>query len=174
RITLRNSRRMHPGISYISSHLFCNDSLKPAVTAEERMAPVHMSGPDRPLLLVNVNGREKVAPSGSRYNDEETAVARRLALHLQKRTSSILVLAYYKDHVARFKASFPTVEVYTIDSSQGTERDVIILMTTKTMHSSAALIADPRRTNVALTRARRMLLIIGLKPTLQKVDIWTR
>ena len=52
------------------------------------------------------------------------------------------------------------VEVETISNFQGREKDIIIFSTTKTQ-SLTSFMVDPRRLNVALTRARRGIFIIG-------------
>ena len=57
------------------------------------------------------------------------------------------------------------VRVATVDSFQGAESEAIILTTAATRASAFA--ADPRRLNVALTRARRNLLVVGCAPALQ-------
>lgn len=51
------------------------------------------------------------------------------------------------------------IPVNTIDSYQGQEKDVIILCTTRT--SGIGFLANPPRLNVALTRAKRCLVICG-------------
>ena len=53
------------------------------------------------------------------------------------------------------------VDVYTIDKSQGQERDVIILsMVRSNAKGHLGFITDRRRINVALTRARDGLIIV--------------
>ncbi len=52
------------------------------------------------------------------------------------------------------------MEVETINNFQGREKDIIIFSTTKT-RSLTSFMVDTRRLNVALTRARRGLFIIG-------------
>ena len=49
---------------------------------------------------------------------------------------------------------------------QGQEKDIIILTTVVT-GGSAAFASDPARLNVALTRARRHLVVVGSADTLQ-------
>ena len=53
--------------------------------------------------------------------------------------------------------------------SQGMEKDVIVLSTTIT-RPSTAFASDACRLNVALTRARRNLLLVGCAPVLQQVS----
>lgn len=50
---------------------------------------------------------------------------------------------------------------------QGQEKDVIILSTTVTRASSASFASDCQRLNVALTRARRHLIVIGCAAALE-------
>lgn len=49
--------------------------------------------------------------------------------------------------------------VNTIDSYQGQEKDIIILSTART--TGVGFLANPQRLNVALTRAKKCLIICG-------------
>ena len=61
------------------------------------------------------------------------------------------------------------VDVYTIDKSQGQERDIIILsMVRSNSEGKLGFICDPRRINVALTRARNGLIIVCNTHTLAR------
>lgn len=51
------------------------------------------------------------------------------------------------------------IPVNTIDSYQGQEKDIIILCTTRT--TGIGFLANPQRLNVALTRAKRTLIVCG-------------
>lgn len=64
-------------------------------------------------------------------------------------------------------------EVKTVDGFQGREKDVILLDTVRTnKRKSAGFISDPKRLNVALTRARRLVVIIGSIRTLSSSELW--
>lgn len=52
------------------------------------------------------------------------------------------------------------LQVATVDSFQGAERDVVIVTTVKT-HGSAAFIDEARRLNVTLSRPRSHLILVG-------------
>lgn len=119
RVTMRTGRRQHPGIVALPSLLFYDGTLLSAVTAEERAAPFPMPDPSHPIVLMDVHGTERTVDSGSRFNDDETAAAGRLARKVKRFTDSVLVLAFYKAHVDRFKESFPDVEVRLIDVVEG-------------------------------------------------------
>jgi len=51
--------------------------------------------------------------------------------------------------------------ISTIDKYQGSDRDVIIVSLCKNKLPLGDLLADPRRVNVALTRAKKKLILIG-------------
>ncbi|XGW14332.1 hypothetical protein V3C99_000561 [Haemonchus contortus] len=66
-------------------------------------------------------------------------------------------------------------ELKTVDSVQGREKDVVILLTTKTKFSQdpeGEFINDYRRLNVAATRSRHGQFIVGQASTLRQVPVW--
>ncbi len=61
----------------------------------------------------------------------------------------------------------PRVVVQTIDGFQGQERDVMLISLTRSNADGAiGFLSDYRRMNVAMTRARRKLVVIGDSATL--------
>jgi superfamily I DNA and/or RNA helicase len=64
--------------------------------------------------------------------------------------------------------NFNLIETNTIDSFQGREKDFIILSLTRSnMNMEIGFLEDTRRLNVALTRAKKELIIIGDSETIQ-------
>jgi len=73
------------------------------------------------------------------------------------------VLASYTDQIS----------VNTIDSFQGQERDVVyISLTRSNAEGSIGFLSDIRRMNVAMTRARKKLVVIGDSSTLSKSSFY--
>ena len=63
-----------------------------------------------------------------------------------------------------------SVQISTVDAFQGAERDVIILSTSRTARLGFS--DSPKRLNVAITRARRHLIIMGSAPLLTSNTAW--
>ena len=86
-----------------------------------------------------------------------------LSLHTQQVES----LKSLFEHSADLVALRRKITVNTIDSFQGSRRDVVyISMTRSNNENIIGFLADIRRMNVAMTRARKKLVVIGDSATL--------
>jgi superfamily I DNA and/or RNA helicase len=66
-----------------------------------------------------------------------------------------------------------SIAVNTIDSFQGQERDIVyISMTRSNTENSIGFLSDTRRMNVAMTRARKKLVVIGDSATLSQFPFY--
>ena len=75
----------------------------------------------------------------------------------------------------RVEALSPDVEVDTVDAFQGREKDAILVTLTRSnTEGTLGFLTDLRRMNVALTRARRHLFVVGDSATLSSHAFYSR
>jgi len=71
------------------------------------------------------------------------------------------------------KQLYKEIEVASVDSFQGREKDYILLTCVRSNDASGiGFLNDPRRLNVALTRAKFGMIIFGNAKVLSKHDLW--
>ncbi|MDE5808485.1 MAG: AAA family ATPase, partial [Muribaculaceae bacterium] len=76
-------------------------------------------------------------------------------------------LRHLLKHLSFFKPFRSAISVNTVDGFQGQERDIIVISLVRSNeHGDIGFLRDLRRMNVAMTRARMKLLIIGDSSTL--------
>lgn len=86
--------------------------------------------------------------------------------------TEIGVITLYRSQLALIKHNLrhrPGVEMHTADKFQGRDKEVVVLSLVRNNENSnvGELLKDWRRVNVALTRARTKLLVLGSKKTLE-------
>ncbi|KAL0349341.1 UNVERIFIED_CONTAM: Helicase SEN1 [Sesamum angustifolium] len=185
--------RMHPLIScFPNSRFYLNQILDaPAVQSESykrRYLEGRMFGP---YSFIDIRGgREELDDVGrSRRNMVEVAVIVKLVQklykawnHSKEKLSIGLISPYAAQAVAigdKLEQTFQNhekfkVNVKSIDGFQGGEEDIIIISTVRSNNGgSIGFLSSPQRTNVALTRARHCLWILGNERTLSLADsVW--
>jgi regulator of nonsense transcripts 1 len=89
---------------------------------------------------------------------------------------SITGLTPYSKQVRELKNVLPDgVGTYTIDSFQGRESDIIVFSTVRCNASrDIGFVDDARRLNVAWTRAKLALIIVGDRSTMSENALWKR
>ena len=119
--------------------------------------------------------------TGSRRNVQEAALAVkkvRALLAAGVSASQVGVITPYRAQVRLLRdrlADAPGVEIDSVDGFQGREKEAIIVSFVRSNNEGEiGFLADTRRTNVALTRARRMLLVIGDSATLANDAFFAR
>ena len=90
----------------------------------------------------------------------------RLDLNLSVCASSV---APYHAQVTLLRTMLPhAVDCKTVDGYQGGERDAVVLSLTRSnAHRVVGFLADERRLNVAVTRARRHVCVVGDSDTVR-------
>ncbi len=130
-------------------------------------------GGNVPIVFYDTAGRwreRKKADSPSRYNPGEADFVTRLARELLcpgLRPEHIGIITPYKDHEQYIKRRTGEIEVKSVDGFQGREKQVIILSLVRSNEEAQiGFLKDLRRLNVAITRAKRKLIIVGDAQTL--------
>ena len=137
-----------------------------------------------PLELVDTAGAgydEELEPDGeSRLNPQEAAlVVRKVRALLDSGLApqDIAVIAPYAAQVRllRSELSIAGLEIDSVDGFQGREKEVVVISLVRSNPAGEiGFLADIRRMNVALTRARRKLMLIGDSATLAHHPFYRR
>lgn len=193
---LRVQHRMHPSLMHFPSHEFYDNrllahdsvtalSLEDVISFSEVQKSIVL--PDRNLDVIDTAGAgmEERQNDGneSRDNPGEASVIEkwvRLLLASGLPCHDIGVVTPYAAQVAHLNQSLSELvamglEIDSVDGFQGREKEVILV---STVRSNAAneigFLADARRLNVAMTRAKRKLVVVGDSATLSQDPLWDR
>ncbi|KAL7422025.1 hypothetical protein Q5752_003798 [Cryptotrichosporon argae] len=113
---------------------------------------------------------------GSKRNDNEAELVAQWARRLVKLgvpAAEIAVVTPYQAQVALvaslLREEFPDMTIGSVDGLQGQEREAIILSLVRSNTSGdVGFLAEYRRLNVAMTRAKRQLCVVGDSSTVGK------
>jgi len=176
--------RMHRAIMTFSSNEFYGGALTADPSVESHLL-CHLPGVQQteltttPVTFIDTAGAgydETREPDGeSRFNAGEADVVRtRVSALLQAGVAAtdIAVIAPYAAQVRLLREQMAEhvdagVDVNSVDGFQGRESEtVIISLVRANIEGEIGFLADTRRMNVALTRARRKLIVIGDSATI--------
>jgi len=174
---LNIQHRMDSKIRAWPSRQFYQDILEDAEEISLRpmlLLPVQLS----PYSFINVKGTEITTPGGSKSNKEESTLVVQSVKYLLSsgvvKPRDIGIITFYSGQVElinRGLAAEDEVEgvvAQTVDGFQGEEKDVILISFVRSNDGkSVGFLNDFRRLNVAITRARRSLIMIGDSSTLK-------
>jgi ATP-dependent RNA/DNA helicase IGHMBP2 len=178
---LTTQYRMHESIMGFSSEAFYESTLvaDPSVAGhllQDIPAVVPGELTSTPLTFIDTAGAgydEELEPEGeSRRNPQEAElVGRQVQVLLEAGVSprDIAVIAPYAAQVRllRDQLAIEGLETDTVDGFQGREKEaVVISLVRANATGEIGFLGDTRRMNVALTRARRKLIVIGDSATI--------
>jgi regulator of nonsense transcripts 1 len=181
---LTTQYRMHPTIREFPSSRFYDNRLEDGCTSSDRPPAAGFLWPDwdKPVAFVPVHGAEMEEESGSsRSNMDEAAVVIKIVNDLlapgDLTPEDIGVISPYSGQVRLIRemldGQIDGLEVKSVDGYQGREKEVIVLSTVRANDSGkVGFLSNYRRLNVALTRAKRGLIVIGDDRTLRNDSTW--
>ena len=181
--------RMHQDIMNFSSDVFYGKSLQADETVRTALLsdlPQVTSSAltDSPIHFIDTAGAsydEEQEPDGdSRLNPLEAELVIRkvnelLACGLS--SDQIAIISPYSAQVKylREKIKHLEIEIDSVDGFQGREKEaVIVSLVRSNREGEVGFLADTRRMNVALTRARRKLIVIGDSATITSHGFYQR
>jgi ATP-dependent RNA/DNA helicase IGHMBP2 len=132
---------------------------------------------------------EKMEGTSSTNPDEANLLIQYLGKYLNTNnfssTTQIAIISPYKKQVDFMRENITQmvnyqqfqymIDINTIDSFQGQERDIVcISLVRSNSRSEIGFLADIRRMNVAITRARKKLIVIGDSATLSLSEFYSK
>jgi predicted DNA helicase len=195
RSLLRTQYRMHETIMGFSNRQFYDGRLvadetvrrhtladlgvtASALPAERRC----ILDPEAPLVFVDTAGvdapERQRSGSHSRENPREAELVARLTADLLDAgvaPADVAVISPYDDQVDRIdrRLGADAVEVDTVDGFQGREKEVVLVSLVRSNErGEIGFLDEPRRFNVALTRARRKTIVVGDACTVRSGEVF--
>ncbi len=196
-IMLTVQYRMHKKIMRFPNEAFYKGLLKAHPSVQNHhigelagfTMPDNLSGPWKtavdpqvPVCFIHVGSgsEEKISGSYSYFNRAETNVVKEVLhalLACRLFPADIGIISPYEQQVNVLKDEIGSlgVDIKTVDGYQGREKEVIILSLVRANpEGTLGFLTDFRRLNVALTRARRKLIVAGHRPTLETHNLYKK
>lgn len=180
-IKLVKNYRTHEAILHLPSEMFYDGELIPCKETKnssynwEGIIPIK----EFPLLFIGIQGcDEREGSNPSWFNRIEASKTMEIIKVLIQdkglKEEEIGVIAPYRKQVSKIREALeslgsPDVKVGSVEQFQGQEREVIIISTVRSTvkHNEfdkvhyLGFLSNPRRFNVAVTRAKSLIIIIG-------------
>lgn len=179
---LTAQHRMHPAIGQLISTVFYDGRLQHAVQASEREHG--LSWIPRAVVWYSTTRlphHQETMRDGSYYNRIEAQGIKQLLQRMESdyqargEQREVAVITPYNAQIAELSALILSqstdwkalsIEIATIDAFQGRDRDIVLYSTVRSnTEGRIGFLKDRRRLNVALSRARQLLILVG--------DLWT-
>jgi DNA replication ATP-dependent helicase Dna2 len=166
-VLLDRQYRMCQRVQYFSSREFYDGKLRPATpeVAGQSLADLGVDTDDLPPAL-----RDPVSfvdPDGEQVGNRNPVEADRVASVVEAYVEAgvpreaIGVIAPFRAQVAEISKRLPETTVDTVDRFQGSATEVVVVSFVATGDLDGPIFEDHRRMNVALTRAKKALTLVG-------------
>jgi len=193
-VTLGIQYRMTPELLEFPSKYFYNGLITCASSSVGKQSPRPDGFPwptSQPLAFIQTGNNSEISHNfGGKSNPTEADLVVRIIANLLDagdiKATKIAIITPYSKQVqliraelalkSRRKSTFNVqdVKVGTVDSFQGQETDLVIFSAVRSNDlTEMGFLRDSRRLNVAITRARRGLILLGDKNVLRTCRHWT-
>lgn len=135
------------------------------------------------LFFYNVQGvNMKNSDSPSWYNDEEAHLVYQFVTKLYSKfitPDSIGIITPYQKQVRVIKNNIESQnlkvpKIGSVEEFQGQEKDIILISTVRSNCRNIGFVKEPKRLNVAISRATTLIVIFGNSQTLSEDKNWKR
>ena len=198
-VLVKYQHRMHGDISAFSAkHIYNGTALKNGKSTNKTWS--YDGYPESRAVWINVKAQDKDNKKSSRNLKEKDEIAKRVNHFLEfakekknKKTDgepwSIACLTYYKQQEMILKDAIKDIVkaprassyyklpeynaeimIYTVDKFQGKEADIVFLSMVKKGRNNLGFMDSPNRLNVAITRAKYQMVVVGDSDYFKKQD----
>jgi len=174
-LRLDTQYRMHPDIVLWPNKYFYGGVLNTGTSKMENKLV--------PYLFLDVEG-EAVTERGNCSNKSEEKVIIDLVKMIRDihgKSPNMGIITFYSKQKTNIslelqnqKLNSARIAVNTVDGFQGSEKDVILISCVRAGSGGIGFLHDRRRLNVALTRAKKTLIIVGNSETLKVNPMWSQ
>ncbi|XP_052860194.1 putative helicase MOV-10 [Anopheles cruzii] len=188
---LLDNYRSHPALFQFSNEQFYEGELRakaPPASTHWAIGWDRLPNPEFPMMFHSVTGNMIQDQFTLSYmNKEEAFLVLQYAQLLMSGSvggkilsqSDIGILTPYSRQVAYIKnglvlLGLEDIEVGSAEQYQGREKAVMIVSTVRSQRSTVGFLADPRRLNVTMTRAKALMIIIGNEDNLSHDATWKK
>lgn len=171
---------MLPTISAFPNQYFYNRSIR---DSPERQAAAVSIGASKCVTFYDHDSLESRVGQSLANEGEANQIIELLLQYIQHsppQTIGVISMYAAQADLLRVKARAALgedhgIEIHTVDAFQGRDKDTIVISTVRSNATGTiGFLKDPRRLNVALTRARNRLYVYGNTDTLSRVSPWDR
>ncbi|KIO28302.1 hypothetical protein M407DRAFT_22509 [Tulasnella calospora MUT 4182] len=191
-VKLTKNWRSHPAIIEFPNSRFYGGELEACadpVSSSLALGWNKLPNGKYPIIFQAIKGQDmREASSPSWFNIEEASVVRdyirELCQDLKIEEEQMGIITPYRAQVRKMRTilhvDFPNVKVGTTEEFQGDERRAIIVSTVRSslnfvefdLRHTLGFVSNPRRFNVAMTRAKAVLIVVGDPDVLGLDPVW--
>jgi predicted DNA helicase len=170
-----------PSCEFYECKVKTYEKIKNINIADLGMEEDELFGGFSPMVFWDTKGKfleKNKSGSPSKYNPKEAEFVEKIVSKLLEKGAKneyIGVITPYKDHEEYLKNIIKNVEIKSVDGFQGREKEIIIVSLVRANEKEEiGFLSDVRRLNVAITRPKRKLIIVGDAKTLKSAEIYEK